>query len=139
MKYSFPLNEPGVIRPHMSVWINSRGLVTKNLDFPNCLLVYFPITHPSQNLFSKSRFDSYCTDCFFTKSLRPLYPSCLNLMCHNQASFSLLILRHFCSILCKFSLKHYVFSHFNSSDSSSSAIFQMWNSLLHEGFELLFN
>jgi hypothetical protein len=94
MKYSFSLNESGVIGPQMSVWINSRGLVDENLDFSNCLLICFPITHPSQNLFSKSRFDSPCIDCFFTKILRPLYPRCLNLMCHNQASSSLLILRH---------------------------------------------
>jgi hypothetical protein len=55
----------------MSVWINSRDLVAENLDFLNCLLIYFPITHPSQNLFSKSSFGSPCIDCFFTKSLRP--------------------------------------------------------------------
>jgi hypothetical protein len=88
----------------MSVWINSRGLVVENIDFSNCLLVCFPITHPSQNLFSKSRFSSPCTDYFFTKSLRSLYPRCPNLMCHNQASSSLLILRYFCSIIYKFSL-----------------------------------
>jgi hypothetical protein len=88
----------------MSVWINSRGLVVENLDFPKCLLVCFPITHLSQNLFSKSRFGSPCTDCFFTKSLRPLYLRCSNLICHNQTSSSLLILRYLCSIICKFSL-----------------------------------
>jgi hypothetical protein len=109
MKYSFPLNELGVIGPQMSVLINSRGLVTKNLDLPNCLIVYFAMTHPSQNLLSKSRFGSPCTDCFFTKSLRSLYPRCPNLMCHNQVSFFLLILRYFYSIIYKFSLKNLFF------------------------------
>jgi hypothetical protein len=93
-----------MIGPQISVWINSQGLFAEYLDFSNCLLVCFPITHPSQNLFLKLRFGSSCTDCFFTKSLSPLYHRCLNLMCHNQASSSLLILRHFSSILCKFSL-----------------------------------
>jgi hypothetical protein len=114
IKYSFPLNKPRVIGPQMSVWINSRGLVTENY-FSNCLLICFPITHPSQNLFSKLRFGSPCTDCFFTKSLRPLYSRYPNLICHNQASSSLLILRYFCSILYKFSL-NIMFSHISTQE-----------------------
>jgi hypothetical protein len=110
MKYALPLNKLGVIGPQILVWINSSGLVAKSINFPNYLLIYFPITHPSQNLFLKSRFDSPCTYCFFTKSLRPLYPKCMNLVCHNQASYFLFILRYFCSILCKFSFNILFFS-----------------------------
>jgi hypothetical protein len=93
-----------VIDPQISIWINSRGLDVEYLDFSNYFLVCFHIIDHSRNLFWKSKFDSPSTDYFFTKSLRPVYPRCPNIMCHNQTLNSLLILRYFSSILCKFSL-----------------------------------